>query len=63
MTEAEDHRSTMARLRAQANQSLRDLVAEGVLIRPDALQNEHTIAGLFQIEVDGETFIPAFFLG
>ena len=62
MTEAEDPGPAMARLRAQANQSLRDLVAKGVLIRPSALQNEHMIAGLFQIEIDDETYIPEFFV-
>jgi hypothetical protein len=63
----------MAKLRAQANQGLRKLVEEGVLMGRGAFQDERTITRqalskaqqerrLFHVEVDGEKYFPSFFV-
>lgn len=63
----------MAKLREQANQGLRKLVDEGVLMGRSAFQNERTISRqalskaqqerrLFHVEVDGERYFPSFFV-
>lgn len=65
--------TTMAKLREQANQGLRKLVDEGVLMGRSAFQNERTISRqalskaqqerrLFHVEVDGERYFPSFFV-
>lgn len=66
--------TTMAKLRDQANQGLRKLVNEGVLIGRGTFQDERTITRqalskaqqerrLFHVEVDGEKYFPSFFVG
>ena len=65
--------TTMAKLRDQANQGLRKLVNEGVLIGRGTFQNERTITRqalskaqqerrLFHVEIDGEKYFPSFFV-
>lgn len=65
--------TTMAKLRDQANQGLRKLVNEGVLVGRAAFQDERTITRqalskaqqerrLFHVEVDGEKYFPSFFV-
>lgn len=68
---AED--TPMAKLREQANQGLRKLVGEGVLMSRGAFQDERAITRqalskaqqerrLFHVEVDGEKYFPSFFV-
>jgi hypothetical protein len=65
--------STMAALREQANQGLRKLIKEGLLMDRSDFQAERAITRqalskaqqerrLFHVEVDGERYFPSFFL-